>query len=118
MGRDEQPRWNYNIHLHGVVLAAVPVVARSALNVGAGHGMLAVKTRGVVSEIVTIDLVADVFSRAAVEYPGIQWVRDDVIRTTSAGHSTWHLLPRFTSCQICARRCVGSPTSLHRAECS
>lgn len=79
MGSDERPRWNHNIHFHGVVLAAIPAGARSALDVGAGNGMLAAEMRGVVSEVVAIDLDADVLNLAAVEHPGIQWVRDDVM---------------------------------------
>lgn len=79
MGSDERPRWNHNIHLHGVVLAAIPAGARSALDVGAGDGMLSAEMRGVVSEVVAIDLDVDVLNRAAVEHPDVQWVCDDVM---------------------------------------
>jgi len=33
-------RWNHNIHLHRVVLDAVPSGAKRALDVGCGEGML------------------------------------------------------------------------------
>ncbi|WP_455132531.1 hypothetical protein [Microbacterium aurum] len=79
MGSDERPRWNHNIHLHRVVLAAIPSGARSALDVGSGDGMLAAELRDVISEVVAIDLDGDVLRRAAVEHSGIVWVRDDVM---------------------------------------
>ena len=79
MGSDERPRWNHNIHLHRVVLGAIPSGARSALDVGAGDGMLAAELREVISEVVAIDLDSSVLRRAAVEHPGIVWVRDDVM---------------------------------------
>lgn len=49
-------RWNHNIHLHRVVLDAVPEGARRALDVGCGEGMLARDLRAVVPEVVGLDL--------------------------------------------------------------
>lgn len=51
-----EERWNHNIHLHRVVLDAVPAGAVRALDVGCGEGMLTRELRGVVPEVVGLDL--------------------------------------------------------------
>lgn len=79
MSSDGRPLWNHNIHFHGVVLAAIPAGATSALDVGAGNGMLSAELRRSVPEVVAIDLNAQVLRRAEVEHSGIEWVNDDVM---------------------------------------
>lgn len=49
-------RWNHNIHLHRVVLDAVPHGARRALDIGCGEGMLTCELAERVPEVVGIDL--------------------------------------------------------------
>lgn len=49
-------RWNHNIHLHPVVLGAVPLGAVRALDVGCGEGMLTRELRAVVPQVVGLDL--------------------------------------------------------------
>lgn len=75
---DERPRWNHNTHFHGVVMAAIPATARSALDIGTGNGMLAAELRGAVPDVVAIDLDTAVLAEAAAEHPGIHFVRGDV----------------------------------------
>lgn len=48
-------RWNHNIHLHPVVLEAVPAGAQRALDVGCGEGMLSRDLRRTVPEVVGLD---------------------------------------------------------------
>lgn len=79
MGRDDRSRWNHNIHFHGVVLAAIPAGAQSALDVGAGNGLLAAELQSAVAEVVAIDIDADVVDIAARDHAGILWVNDDVM---------------------------------------
>lgn len=49
-------RWNHNIHLHPVVLDAVPAGAQRALDVGCGEGMLTRDLGRVVPEVIGLDL--------------------------------------------------------------
>lgn len=49
-------RWNHNIHLHPVVLDAVPSGAQRALDVGCGEGMLARDLHRTVPEVVGLDV--------------------------------------------------------------
>ena len=79
MRRRTEPRWNHNIHFHGVVLAAIPTGAQSALDVGTGDGMLAVDLRQTLSDVVAIDVDATVLSKAAARHPDISWVEGDVM---------------------------------------
>ena len=78
-GSDRRPLWNHNIHFHRVVLEAIPAGATSALDVGTGDGMLSAELRGVVTDVVAIDLDAQVLRRAEAEHSGIVWVNDDVM---------------------------------------
>lgn len=79
MRRRTEPRWNHNIHFHGVVLAAIPTGAQAALDVGTGDGMLAVDLRRRLSDVVAIDVDATVLSKAAARHPDISWVEGDVM---------------------------------------
>ncbi|TDL45861.1 class I SAM-dependent methyltransferase [Microbacterium oleivorans] len=79
MGSDEGPRWNHNIHLHRVVIGAIPPQARSALDVGAGDGMLSAELRRALPDVVGIDVDGGVLARAAADHPGIRWIEGDVM---------------------------------------
>ncbi len=48
-------QWNHNIHYYPLVLRAVPVAARSGLDVGCGDGMLARQLRATVPQVTAID---------------------------------------------------------------
>lgn len=60
-------------------MSAIPVGARSALDVGTGNGMLAGELRSKLADVVAIDLDAAVLAEAAAEHPGIQWVEGDAM---------------------------------------
>lgn len=75
----ERPRWNHNIHFHPVVLSAIPDGARSALDVGAGDGMLAADLRHRIADVTAIDVDAAVLARAAAVHPDVAWVEGDVL---------------------------------------
>ncbi|RKT31284.1 methyltransferase family protein [Microbacterium sp. AG1240] len=72
--------WNHNIHLHGIVTAAVPRGARSALDVGTGDGLLARELRDAVPDVTAVDIDAEVLARAAVGRPDIVWVPGDIMQ--------------------------------------
>lgn len=72
-------RWNHNIHYHRVVLDAVPPGARTALDVGAGDGLLARELRTRMPHVTAIDIDPDVVARARTQHPGITWVLGDVL---------------------------------------
>lgn len=56
--------WNHNIQYHGVLLDAVPVTARRALDVGCGEGLLTRELAGRGAEVVGIDSDAPSIERA------------------------------------------------------
>jgi 2-polyprenyl-3-methyl-5-hydroxy-6-metoxy-1,4-benzoquinol methylase len=72
-------RWNHNIHYHRLVLGAVPVGARSALDVGTGNGLLAADLRKLVPEVTGIDIDEDVLESAKLEDATVQWIHGDVM---------------------------------------
>lgn len=72
-------RWNHNIHYHRLVLDAVPVGSRTALDVGTGNGLLAQDLLRVVPSVVGIDLDASVLASAMAEEPRVEWVLGDVM---------------------------------------
>lgn len=72
-------RWNHNIHYHRVVLGAVPDGARTALDVGAGDGLLTRELRTRVPHVTAIDVDRDVVTRARTQVPGATWVVGDVL---------------------------------------
>ncbi|KUH81084.1 MULTISPECIES: class I SAM-dependent methyltransferase [unclassified Mycobacterium] len=79
MGGEQPQRWNHNIHYHQLVLDAVPVEARSALDVGTGNGLLAADLRQKVPEVVAIDVDDDVLEAARGEVEGVDWILGDVM---------------------------------------
>ncbi|HAS11708.1 MAG TPA: class I SAM-dependent methyltransferase [Acidimicrobiaceae bacterium] len=74
-------RWNHNIHLHRVVLDAVPPGAQRALDVGCGEGMLSRDLHETVPEVVGLDLHEPSLdlARAQSDGDGITWVLGDVL---------------------------------------
>ena len=74
-------RWNHNIHLHPVVLDAVPPGARRALDVGCGEGMLTRDLRRTVPEVVGLDVHEPSLElgRSQGDADGITYVRGDVL---------------------------------------
>lgn len=78
--RTERPKWNHNIHYYDAVLEAAPSNARTALDVGTGDGLLAVRLAQTIPEVTAIDADADVLARAAgaTSVP-VGWVTGDVL---------------------------------------
>jgi 2-polyprenyl-3-methyl-5-hydroxy-6-metoxy-1,4-benzoquinol methylase len=104
VGGKQRQRWNHNIHYHRLVLDAVPVNARSALDVGTGNGLLAADLCQKVPEVAAIDVDAEVLKAARAEVENVEWILGDVIaypfeRTFDvvASVATLHHLPDLTS---------------------
>jgi 2-polyprenyl-3-methyl-5-hydroxy-6-metoxy-1,4-benzoquinol methylase len=103
VGKQHQ-RWNHNIHYHRLVLDAVPVDARSALDVGTGNGLLAADLRQRVPEVAAIDVDDAVLDAAREEVDGVEWILGDVMShrfeqtfEVVASVATLHHLPDLTS---------------------
>ncbi|WP_262490959.1 class I SAM-dependent methyltransferase [Mycobacterium simiae] len=77
MRAEQRPPWNHNIHYHRLVLDAVPDHARSALDVGAGNGLLAADLRQKVSDVVGIDRDEAVLGAARQGRDDIDWILGD-----------------------------------------
>lgn len=60
-------------------MQAIPEVAVSALDVGAGDGLLTAELRTVLTDVTGVDLDLGVLERAAAEYHDISWVHGDVM---------------------------------------
>lgn len=72
-------RWNNNIHYHRLIIDAVPVGARTALDVGTGNGLLAAELHKVVDDVTGLDPDAVVLESARQEDAGVNWVQGDVL---------------------------------------
>lgn len=72
-------RWNHNIHLHRVVLDALPEGALRALDVGCGEGLLAQELRAIVPEVVAMDLHEPSLALGHDEFPEVTFVRGDLL---------------------------------------
>lgn len=72
-------RWNHNLHYHRVVLDAAPPGAKSALDVGAGDGLLAADLRDRLPRVTAIDVDLGVVARAQTLRPDVGWVVGDVL---------------------------------------
>jgi SAM-dependent methyltransferase len=104
VGGKQRQRWNHNIHYHRLVLDAVPVDARSALDVGTGNGLLAADLCQKVPEVVAIDVDDEVLEAAHGEVDDVEWILGDVMaypfeRTFDmvASVATLHHLPDLRS---------------------
>ncbi|WP_323741108.1 class I SAM-dependent methyltransferase [Microbacterium sp. VKM Ac-2870] len=62
-----------------MVLEAIPNGAVSALDVGAGDGLLAAELRAVLPDVTGLDLDPDVLHRAAAEHRDINWIHGDAM---------------------------------------
>jgi len=73
--------WNHNTHFHPRVLAAIPEGARTALDVGAGNGLLARDLADAGLEVTAIDLDGTVLDAARAEHGStdVEWVVGDVM---------------------------------------
>lgn len=103
MPHPDAPRWNHNIHFHRVVMDAIPVGARSALDVGTGNGLLARDLRDRLPDVTAVDVDATVLAEAAAEHgDDIVWTHADVMShdfgrsfDVVASIATLHHFPRL-----------------------
>ncbi|MDR3360297.1 MAG: class I SAM-dependent methyltransferase [Bifidobacteriaceae bacterium] len=72
-------RWNHNTHYHRLVLGAVPMGARTALDAGAGDGLLAAELRGIVPHVTAIDLNPGVVERSRRSVTDVEWIVGDIM---------------------------------------
>jgi ubiquinone/menaquinone biosynthesis C-methylase UbiE len=79
MPTDLRRRWNHNTHHHRLVLAETAPGARTALDVGAGDGLLADDLRERVPEVTGIDRDPAVVERSRRPGSDIHWVVADVM---------------------------------------
>lgn len=78
--RNERHRWNHNIHYYDIVLDAAPPTARTALDVGTGDGLLAVRLAAKIPEVTGIDSDADIIDLArSTASTDITWITGDVL---------------------------------------
>lgn len=78
--KDPDRRWNHNLHYYDLALAAAPPSAKSALDVGTGDGLLAMRLRDEIPEVTGIDsdgeIIAIARSNASEE---ITWIVGDAL---------------------------------------
>lgn len=78
--RTEQNRWNHNTHYYDLALNAAPSPARTALDVGTGDGLLAVRLAEKIPEVTGIDSDAGVIARArSSTSANITWITGDAL---------------------------------------
>jgi len=72
--------WNHNIHYYDLALRAAPKSARTALDVGTGDGLLAIRLAERISEVTGIDTDGDIIARAqACTSADVTWIVGDVL---------------------------------------
>lgn len=77
---DERHRWNHNTHYYDIVLDAAPSAARTALDVGTGDGLLAVRLAEEIPEVTGIDSDADVINLAqSSTSASVTWITGDAL---------------------------------------
>ncbi|MHA7653855.1 class I SAM-dependent methyltransferase [Mycobacterium sp. ML4] len=74
-------RWNHNTHYYDVVLSAAPCSASTALDVGAGDGLLAYRLSKQIAEVTGVDSDSSVIERAKSDWPAVKWIEGDIMTT-------------------------------------
>ena len=80
--------WNSNVAHHPLILDAVPSGCRSALDVGCGEGLLAVKLAEHATRVVGVDLDAGMIDQARqrVGDEDVELIRGDFLAAMRDGH--------------------------------
>ncbi|WP_234797138.1 class I SAM-dependent methyltransferase [Mycobacteroides chelonae] len=77
---NERHRWNHNTHYYDIVIGAAPLSARTALDVGTGDGLLAVRLAEKIPEVTGIDSDADVVNLAqSSTSANVSWIIGDAL---------------------------------------
>jgi len=74
--RSERGRWNHNTHYYDIVLDVAPADARTALDVGTGDGLLAVRLAETIPDVTGIDVMELARNDTTAE---ITWITGDVL---------------------------------------
>lgn len=83
--------WNSNVAHHPMVLAAVPPGCRTALDVGCGDGLLAVKLAERAKRVVGVDLSEEMIAQAQARIGGeqdVELLQGDFVEAVERGHVT------------------------------
>lgn len=80
--------WNHNVAHHNKLLRAMPVPCRTALDVGCGDGLLAVKLAARAREVVAVDPSPDMIAlarrRVAAARPEVDFVQGDFLAAVAS----------------------------------
>lgn len=80
MVSDDRHRWNHNTHYYDIVLDAAPAAARTALDVGTGDGLLAVRLAEGIPDVTGIDSDAEVINLARSSTSArVNWIIGDAL---------------------------------------
>lgn len=78
--RKVRHRWNHNTHYYDMALAAAPHCARTALDVGTGDGLLAVRLAEKLPDVTGLDSDADIINSAqSSSVVDVNWITGDVL---------------------------------------
>lgn len=76
----ERQRWNHNTHYYDSVVNAAPPRAATALDVGTGDGLLAIRLAETIPDVTGVDSDADVINRAQSDTAAnVTWVTGDAL---------------------------------------
>ncbi|OZE28285.1 SAM-dependent methyltransferase [Rhodococcus sp. 05-2255-1e] len=75
-----QDLWNHNIHYYDLALRAAPTTTRTALDVGTGDGLLAIRLAERFSDVTGIDSDRDIIAHAqSGTTADVTWIVGDVL---------------------------------------
>lgn len=76
----KQDRWNHNIHYYDIVIDAASSTARTAVDVGTGDGLLAIRLAEKIPEVTGIDSDADIINLARTSTStNVTWITGNAL---------------------------------------